>query len=630
MIKPVSAFLVFLVSSLSALAAEPRLILTPARLAALKATTEATQLELRAHALESADQLVAETIPALRDANNRHRRIGDTLPALGLAYHFTGKRSYVEAADRWLQALLAVPDWKGSQNLGRSAWMTGAALLYDWLGETLPAATRRRLRDRLMAEGEVVRAHGAELRLLSNHCLIETTAMGMVGLALGRDDPRAAALLQRANERAEAIIAHAPLDGSWGEGVQYWQYGLGYFLRYLEAAKTSGYRDYYSRYAWLKQAGLFPIQFSLPGKPDETVAFGDSGNHDYVAGFLLYLPASVYRNGYYQDYANKTRSARTYKFSWMDLLAYDPGVAPVDFTTLPRFRHFADNGFVIARSGWERGATLLAFHCGASPGQHNQADPERIKWHGFGPGHAHPDINAFSLYAHGEWLVLDPGYVHEKWTRDENTVLANGRGQAGEGGEWLDYMAFQAREPAPEILRAETTERFDYLLGDAGNVYVEEAGLRHFRRHLLFLKPDVVVLFDDLEAARPSRFDWRLQAQEEPKRLAPDRFEIRRGDVRLSVQPLRPAKPIARIETRPLHAAETDGTLSTLELAVAGVARTTFLVVLGVLPGRDTPPPQVSFDGGRLQIAHRGKTWHVSVDEPQANDPAARLLRVED
>jgi len=60
----------------------------------------------------------------------------------------------------------------------------------------------------------------------------------MIGLTLRGEVPRADAFLARARERAESIIEHAPLDGSWGEGVQYWQNGLGYFFRYLEASKT--------------------------------------------------------------------------------------------------------------------------------------------------------------------------------------------------------------------------------------------------------------------------------------------------------------------------------------------------------------------------------------------------------
>lgn len=607
----------------------PRLILTPERISILKAERETARRDFWSTALQSADDFSVLSIPQMDHASNRYRSFGDTMPALGLAWHMTGESRFVDAADRWLQAILAVPEWSGSQNLGRSAWAMGAALLHDWLHDELPASTRVRLRDRLAAEAEVLLVETSYWRLLSNHCLIEVAAMGMIGLTLEGEHERASAYLAEARKRADLIIEHAPLDGSWGEGIQYWQYGLGHFLRYLEAAKTSGHHDYYPRYDWLRKTGFFPIHFSLPGSPAETVNIGDSGDYGYFAGFLHYLPASVYRNGHVQDYGNRTRSRHVYKFSWMDFIAYDPGVEPVDFTTLPLFHHFEDNGFVIMRSGWEAGATLVAFHCGPGPGHRNQADPRRIERRGFGPGHAHPDINGFSIFAHGEWLALDPGYVRPKWTRDENTILVNGMGQVGEGREWLDYMAFQNREPAPRILRAGTNPDYDYVIGDAGNIYPDAAELAHFRRHLLFLKPSTVVILDDVATRKESRVDWLLQARDHAARTGSDTFQILRNGVRLWIKSLLPARYEAVIETRAIRASGTDGTLTTLALSAESGGRTTFLVVMSALKDAGVPPPAVELKDGRLHITHEGKSWTIAITEPKdSNDPAARLMNV--
>ena len=611
-------------------APHPRLILTPERIAALKAEMNTSRRELWPVALQSAQEFSREPIPEMRDANNRYRRFGDTLPALALARHMTGDRAYLAAAVRWLDAFLAVPEWRGSQNLGRSAWVTGSAFIYDWLHGELPVETRTRMRDRLVAEGEVLLRETSYWRLLSNHCLIETAALGLIGLTLEGEHERAAAFLEVARQRTELIIEHAPADGSWGEGIQYWQYGLGYFLRFLEASKTAGDRDYFPRYSWLKQTGYFPIHFSVPGRPAETVNIGDSGTNDYVAAFLLYLPASVYRNGHFQDYGHKTRSREPYKFSWLDFILFDPTVAPVDFTTLPKFHHFADNGFVLMRSGWNAGSSLVAFHCGPGPGHRNQVDPRRLERRGFGPGHAHPDINGFSFFAHEQWLVLDPGYVREKWTRDENTLLVNGRGQAGEGGVWLDYMAFQNREPVPRILRAETNPKSDYVIGDAGNIYVDDAGVKHFRRHLLFLKPDVVVVLDDVATRTNARIEWLLQAKEAAREAGEGKVEILANGARLWVQPLRPEKPSVKIHTRPIRAASTEGKLTTVNLATEGESRTTFLVVLAALSGANSPPPTIVFSDGHVAIAHRGASWRVQVldtgDAPEPGTPRLRLV----
>ena len=594
----------------------------------LRAERDTARRELWPAALASAEQFAADTPPAMRDANNRYRRFGDTLPALGLAFHLTGERRFVDAADRWLNAFLAVPDWRGSQNLGRSAWVTGSALVYDWLHEALPAATRAQVRERLVAEGEILLRETSYWRLLSNHCLIEVAALGLIGLALDGEHPSAAKFLATARERADLIIEHAPADGSWGEGIQYWQYGLGYFLRYLEAAKTARHHDYYPRYDWLKKTGWFPIHFSVPGKPAESVNLADSGTNDYVAGFLLYLPASVYRNGYFQDYANRTRSPAPYKFSWMDFIAFDPTVEPKDFTALPRFQHFEDNGFVMMRSGWRAGDTLIAFHAGPGPGHRNQRDPRRLERRGFGPGHAHPDTNGFSLHAHGQWLVLDPGYVREKWTRDENTIVVNGRGQAGEGSVWLDYMAFQNREPAPRILRAETNPDFDYVIGDAGNAYVDEAGVRHFRRHLLFLKPDVIVVLDDVAVSRPSEIDWLLQTREKAVQRSEREFELLHGGVRLWLKPVLPERIAPNITPRQIRSSIFDGRVTTLNLQTRTDEATAFLVVGAVLPNPAAVPPAVQFTAGELTVRHATRTWRVGVGEagPDAASPRLRVL----
>ncbi len=116
----------------------PRLILTPTRAEALRSEIRTVPGELWPPVLESAEQLAKMPTPAMRDANNRLRFIGDTMPALGLAYRMTGDRRYAEAADRWLRALVAVPSWNRSANLGRSSWVVGCALLYDWLYDVLP------------------------------------------------------------------------------------------------------------------------------------------------------------------------------------------------------------------------------------------------------------------------------------------------------------------------------------------------------------------------------------------------------------------------------------------------------------------------------------------------------------
>jgi hypothetical protein len=232
------------------------------------------------------------------------------------------------------------------------------------------------------------------------------------------------------------------------------------------------------------------------------------------------------------------------------------------------------------------------------------------------------------LFAHGQRLSIDPGYASPKWTADHNTVLVNGRGQAGEGKTYLDYMAFENRSPYPAILRAETKNDYDYVIGDAGNIYVDEAQLKHFRRHLLFLKPDIVVIADDLEARKPSKFEWLLNALHSIVPVGEGDFEIHEGGVRLWVHPVsRPHH--ADIRERAYDASNVDGKLVTLNLRVESLPSTRFLVVLAVLKDASVPAPTVTSSPGRLAIRHLGRTWNVRVAEPHAVvAPSDRVLDV--
>jgi len=254
------------------------------------------------------------------------------------------------------------------------------------------------------------------------------------------------------------------------------------------------------------------------------------------------------------------------------------------------------------------------------------ADPQRAAMRGFGPGHAHPDINSFAIFARGQWLAVDPGYSQIKDTRDHNTVVVNGRGQAGEGGKWLDYWAFQQRLPAPAVRYLESTRAYEAVLGDAGGIYVDEARLRRFRRQVLFLRPDVFVIADDLEAEGPSRFEWLLHGPEGSLSLRENgAFEIARPGVRLHGLFRGPTAATARVIRRRTASSGFDPT-SCLVVEMAGeTARP--LVVLSVLREGEAAP-RAELAGNRLRIRKGEAEWTLRVVDGSAA-PADPLVVVE-
>ncbi|MYD61974.1 MAG: DUF4962 domain-containing protein [Gemmatimonadetes bacterium] len=126
--------------------------------------------------------------------------------------------------------------------------------------------------------------------------------------------------------------------------------------------------------------------------------------------------------------------------------------------------------------------------------------------------HSHECQNGFNIFYGGEPLFRNSGYYtsagddHSKqWyraTRGHNSVLIDGKGQP------------RGAESYGVISRFLDGEYMAYALGDASHAY-GDAGLRHFRRHLVLLRPDVLVIYDDLEADHDARWQWLVHGDRE-------------------------------------------------------------------------------------------------------------------
>ena len=153
-------------------------------------------------------------------------------------------------------------------------------------------------------------------------------------------------------------------------------------------------------------------------------------------------------------------------------------------------------------------------------------------------GHAHADQNSFNISRRGERLFYSTGYytsfadLHSltsyKHTRASNSILINGYGQAfgHEGYGW--------------IKRNLTGENLSYVCGDASHAYkrttdkqfadfmakcgieqnhkygMGDTPMKKFERHLIFARPDVVVIYDVLEADEPSQWSLLLHSRSAP------------------------------------------------------------------------------------------------------------------
>jgi hypothetical protein len=146
--------------------------------------------------------------------------------------------------------------------------------------------------------------------------------------------------------------------------------------------------------------------------------------------------------------------------------------------------------------------------------------------------HSHGDQNAFAIMKGGAALAIPSGHYgpsygkphHAQWTRStkaNNCVLVNGQGQtirsAAANGAIVDF------KDAPG---------YSYVAGDATAAYMGK--LRKWIRRILFLRPGLFLLLDEVAAPTSSRFQWMLHAFEKME-IDDDRITSRRRDAVLDV-----------------------------------------------------------------------------------------------
>ena len=165
-------------------------------------------------------------------------------------------------------------------------------------------------------------------------------------------------------------------------------------------------------------------------------------------------------------------------------------------------------GIVSARTDWSGDESLLVFKCGPPIGHKATGEFDFDP----GSGHVHPDANHFVLFGDGEWLIRDDGY-RWKMTDHHNTLLIDGKGQIGEDVHWFRGLDQIKAKSQPRITSVNSTEDVDSIVGDATEAYPKGSGLKRFVRRVAFLKPDVLIVEDDIEVEGPHDLELRFHPE---------------------------------------------------------------------------------------------------------------------
>jgi len=231
---------------------------------------------------------------------------------------------------------------------------------------------------------------------------------------------------------------------------------------------------------------------------------------------------------------------------------------------LPTSRAFEDVGLVFMRSDLGNSANEIFFEFKSSP---------------YGSiGHGHNDQNSINLSAYGRVLLLDSGFYDSYrsphrigWTQTtqaHNTILMSGTGQPANSTEHFGRIVTFEDEPS-----------HTYVLGDAHRAY-DQLRLKRFDRHVLWLKPDIFLIVDDIKSEVAIECQYLLHAV--------NAFEIDGSEIHVRNEPAQAR--ITLIEPKALKITQTDAFNLPLE-------------EIGRHPRRPTPRKQ----------------WHLTAETPEAS-----------
>ncbi|MBN1851833.1 MAG: DUF4962 domain-containing protein, partial [Pirellulales bacterium] len=292
-------------------------------------------------------------------------------------------------------------------------------------------------------------------------------------------------------------------DGGWHEGISYWSSYMGRFTWWADVMRTAMGIDAYQK-PYFKKAGDYPLYLMPPG----TIGggFGDGANR-YKASQVVPLCSQLAAqagNGYWQWYVEQMGGPIP-EAGYIGLVrGMLPPVKSVAPDNLPVSRLFRGTGQAYLNT------TLL-----------NADQNVQIVFKSSQMGtqsHGNEGNNSFVLWAYGQRLLVRSGHYynyggdhHRGWvwsTRSLNNITVNGMGQI-------------PRSPSAKgnIIAFQTTPSIDSVVGEAGSAYrdlkrdrPDDRILERYTRAILFVKPELAIIFDRLEACEPATFEYWLHA----------------------------------------------------------------------------------------------------------------------
>ncbi|MBN1803816.1 MAG: DUF4962 domain-containing protein [Sedimentisphaerales bacterium] len=283
-------------------------------------------------------------------------------------------------------------------------------------------------------------------------------------------------------------------DGGWHEGSSYWSSYQDRFTWWADVMREAMGINAYDK-PFYSKVGYYAMYLLPPGKSGG--GFGDlttrrtaRQNVPLVSTF-----AAQAQNGHWQWYVEQLGGAQQADGYIGFIRGQLPQVQAIPPDGLPNSRLFAGTGQAYLNTNLTNANESVQVVFKSSP---------------FGTqSHGYEANNSFLLWAYGKRLLIRSGYRdsygskhHTQWmwsTRSVNNITVNGQGQGR-----------RTAKARGEITGFKTTPSVDIVVGEAGGAY--EPPLGRFTRSIIFVKPELVVVYDRLDAGEPATYEYWLHA----------------------------------------------------------------------------------------------------------------------
>lgn len=223
----------------------PRIILTPTRLAQLRASLTQPDVAAVMELYRQEGELALKLPLVERKLEGRRlltasREIERRCVLWAFLAVALDDQHFADAALRQMRYAVGFQDWNPSHFLDVAELSAGIGLAYDWLYPRMSAEDRTLIRDGLIHLALEQGQNGWWWTGTNNWNPVCNAGITVGALAVDEDAPELSrTIVQRALDGVQRVSASYAPDGAYAEGTMYWEYGTTFYVLLCDALDTS-------------------------------------------------------------------------------------------------------------------------------------------------------------------------------------------------------------------------------------------------------------------------------------------------------------------------------------------------------------------------------------------------------